>query len=170
VHSCFSNPTSAQADSSSSKLTEQEVAILNQLRNEINTSYGFKDGVPRVNMGPCGPFAKNFYEQWNARFKDKVEIAFIMLKNSKPPICAHILVKLPSGRYFDGGNGVMTDSILLSKFPNSRIEEMKKFDQKLLENNAGGLNRRYPNCPNYSSEITEKIIEKYLTILSKSID
>jgi hypothetical protein len=163
--SCLSNQTVAQIDSSSSKHIGQEVAILNHLRNEINTLYGFKDGVPRINMGPCGPFAKAFYEQWNARFKDKVDIAFIMLKNSTPSICAHILVKLPDGTYFDGGNGVVTDSVLLLQFPNSRIEEMKEFDIKLLENNSGGLNRKYPNCPNYSNDLTEKLIEKHLTIL-----
>ena len=166
VASCFSNQAVAQIDSSSSKHIGQEIGILNQLSNEINTSYGFKDGVPRINMGPCGPFAKDFYEQWNARFKNKVDITFIMLKNSKPPICAHILVKLPDGNYFDGGNGVVTDSALLSKFPNSTIEEMKEFDLKLLEKNAGGLNRKYPNCPNYSNELTTKMIDKYLTILS----
>ena len=93
-----------------------------------------------------------------------------MLKNSRPPICAHILIKLPDGSYFDAGNGVVTESVLLLQFPNSRIENMKEFDPKLLENNAGGLNRKYPNCPNFSNDLTKRIIGKYLTILSKIIN
>jgi hypothetical protein len=159
----------AQNGNESSGLNDHKIAILNQLRNEINVTYGFKNAVPRINIGPCGPFAKAFYEQWNAQFNDKVDIAFIMLKNSKPPVCAHILIKLPDGSYFDGGNGVVSDSVLLLQFPNSRIEVMKQFDVKLLENNAGGLSRQYPNCINYSNDLTKRIIEKYLTILSKGV-
>lgn len=164
---CSVNKAAAQ---SSSTLNDHKFAILNQLRNEINSTYGFKDGVPRINLGPCGPFAKAFYEQWNAQFKDKVDITFIMLKGSKPPICAHILIKFQDDTYFDGGNGVVTDSVLLLQFPNSRIEEMKEFDQKLLEKNSGGLNREYPNCPNYSNDQTIKLIKKYLAILSKGVN
>ena len=31
----------------------KEVAALNSLRDEINATYGFKDGTPRINCGPC---------------------------------------------------------------------------------------------------------------------
>ncbi len=127
--------------------------------------------MPRINLGPCGPFAEAFYDQWNALFRNKITIVFIMLNNTNPPICPHILVKLPDGSYFDGGNGVMTESVLLMQFPNCRIEDMKEFKLSLLEKNSGGLSRKYKYCPNYSNDLTIKLIKKYLTILSMlSID
>src|SRR5262245_46061547 len=52
--------------------------VLNGLRDDINAHYGYLDGVPRVNRGPCGRFARAFREQWNARFRAKVHIAFVM--------------------------------------------------------------------------------------------
>jgi len=57
---------------------ERRVAVLNRLRDEINAHYGYRGGVPRINLGPCGRFAKAFREQWNARYPEKIHIAFVM--------------------------------------------------------------------------------------------
>jgi hypothetical protein len=143
---------------------------LNRLRNEINATYGFRGGVPRINLGPCGRFAKAFHEQWNARFKDKVNIAFVIVKAPAGPFCGHIVVKLPDGNYFDGGNGVVTSAALALQFPASHIEEMKQFDLKILDQNAGGLDRKYETCPNYSDTETSKLIESHLALLPKEVD
>ena len=55
--------------------------ILNDLKNEENQWLGFHEDTPRINYGPCGVFAKLFYEAWNSRFNDKVRIVFIMTLN-----------------------------------------------------------------------------------------
>jgi hypothetical protein len=177
----FGNPQEAHApsdsalrlDSAAAALDDRRVAVLNRLRNEINLAYGFKDFFPRVDLGPCGRFAKAFRERWNARFSDKVEIAFLYeqegLTKEGDPICPHILVKLPDGSYFDGGNGVVSGRALLKQFPSTRIEEMKKFDLALLEKNAGGLGRDYPRCPDYSDDTTAKIIDQHLSLLPKTV-
>ena len=165
--------SAVRPDSAATALDERRVAVLNRLRNEINSAYGFKDFFPRVNLGPCGRFAKAFRERWNARFSDKVEIAFLYeqegLTKEGDPICPHILVKLPDGSYFDGGNGVVSGRALLKQFPSTRIEEMKKFDLALLEKNAGGLGRDYPRCPDYSDDTTAKIIDQHLSLLPKTV-
>lgn len=165
---CCISQAQGQNDTSSSKLTERRIAILNHLRNEINATYGFIRGIPRINMGPCGPFAKAFREQWNARFNEKINIVFMMNIGSNPQVCCHILVRLPDGSYFDGGNGVVTDSVLLLQFASSTIEEMKKFDINRLEKYAYGLNRKYRLCPNYSNDLTTRLIVKYLSILAEA--
>jgi hypothetical protein len=177
----FGNPQEAHApsdgvvtpDTAAATLDERRVAVLNRLRNEINSAYGFIDFFPRVNSGPCGRFAKAFRERWNTRFSDKVEIAFLYqregLTDAGDPICPHILVKLPDGSYFDGGLGVVSERALLKQFPSTRIEEMKKFDLKLLDRNAGGLNRNYPKCPDYSDDTTAKLIDQHLSLLPKTV-
>ena len=45
------------------------------------------------------------------------------------------------------------------------IEEMKDFDLKLLDQRSYGLDRTYPECPNYSDEFTQQAIEKRLDAL-----
>lgn len=83
---------------------------LNSLSKEINKLYGYVNiagdnfGEPAINSGPCGPFANAFYKIWNQKFTEKVNIAFIMVKNSDE--CWHILIRLPNGLLFDGGFGV----------------------------------------------------------------
>jgi hypothetical protein len=52
-------------------------------------------------------------------------------------------------------------------FSDSRIEEMKEFDLKLLDQHSYGLGRMYPECPNYSDEFTQQAIEKRLAGLLK---
>src|SRR6476620_2759174 len=78
---------------SSSVLTDDEVAVLNHLRNEIDFNYGDRDGTPRINLGPCGRFAKAFREEWNARFPNHINIVFVMSPDGT--YCHHVLVKLP---------------------------------------------------------------------------
>jgi hypothetical protein len=150
-------------------LTDRQVAVLNSLRNEINSVYGFENGWPRINRGPCGRFAKLFHEQWNARFRDKIIIAFVMRTDHPDGVgCNHVLVRLPDGNYYDGGSGVVPAETLLRQFgPNNRIEDMVQFDFKLLDKRSYGLNRSYELCPNYSDETTTGIIQKYLALLPK---
>jgi hypothetical protein len=141
------------------------VEVLNALRNDITARYGFRDGAPRINLGPCGRFARDFRERWNAQFRDPVTIAFI-IANKDASNCFHVLVKLPDGRYFDGGNGVMTEAFLASLYPDGHIEEMKRFDFDVLDKRSYGLGRAYPECPNYSDEFTRRTIEKRLSELA----
>jgi hypothetical protein len=141
------------------------VAVLNHLRNEITAQYGYRDGVPRINLGPCGRFAKAFREQWNARFQQKINIAFIVSQDGS--YCHHVLVKLPDGSYFDGGNGVLREQTVLMLYPSARIDEMKEFNLKLLDQRSYGLGRDYPECPNYSDDLTAKLIESHLEELAR---
>jgi hypothetical protein len=142
---------------------ERRDAVLNDLRDQINAHYGFRESVPRVNLGPCGRFARDFREQWNGRFDEKIHIAFVMAKDDSQ--CFHVVIKLPDGNYYDGGNGVMTQEKLLSLFSNSRIDEMTDFDIKLLDKRSYGLGREYPVCPNYSDDTTGRIIKNCLAKL-----
>ncbi len=150
------------------KTEERGGAVLNQLRDEINAHYGYREGVPRINLGPCGRFAKAFREQWNARFLQKVSIAFVMANDGSQ--CHHVVVRLPDGNYYDGGNGVMSERTLLGLFPQSRMEEMRDFDLKLLDQRSYGLGRNYPVCPNYSDDITARLIENWLAQLPGNIE
>lgn len=142
------------------------VHALNHLRNDIDARYGFRNGAPRINLGPCGRFARDFRERWNARFREPVTIVFVM-SNSDASNCHHVLVKLPDGTYFDGGNGVMTEEFLKTLYSDIHIDEMKNFDFELLDKRSYGLGRSYPECPNYSDEFTQRAIQKRLTELLK---
>jgi hypothetical protein len=101
----------AATDYRASYETAEMVEALSALRNDINARYGFRDLAPRINLGPCGRFARDFRERWNSRFRDPVTITFIMANNDASN-CYHVLIKLPDGRYFDGGNGVMTEAFV----------------------------------------------------------
>jgi len=126
----------ADLQSTTARNAWNKVEVLNALRNDINARYGYRNGAARINLGPCGRFARDFREQWNARFAEQVTIAFIMASDGSN--CHHVLVKFPDGSYFDGGNGVMTENALMTLYPDSRIEEMKKFDFKLLDQRSYG--------------------------------
>lgn len=144
---------------------DQQVACLNGLRDEINYLYGFQLGWPKINRGPCGRFAKIFFEEWNARFEEKAIIAFVMMTNRID--CDHVLVKLPNGSYFDGGSGVVSPKTLLRQFPpGDYLDEMPAFDLSILDKRSYGLNRSYDLCPNYSDEVTRKIVSKHLSQLA----
>ena len=149
------------------KLSDQQVAVLNGLRDEINLTYGYVDGWPRIDRGPCGRFAKLFYEKWNARFRHKVIIVFIM-KTTDGGGCDHVLVKLPDWSYYDGGNGVISGATLLREFRKGNfIEEMVNYDFAVLDERSHSLKRSYELCPDYSDEVTANIIEKHLALLPK---
>ena len=144
-------------------LNDKQLSVLNGLRDEINFTYGYVDGWPRIDRGPCGRFANLFYQAWNKRFRDKVCIAFVMITNG---YCDHVLIKLPDGSYYDGGNGVISGATLLREFRSGdRIEDMKEFDFSLLDKRSYGLKRSYELCTNYSDEVTGNIIEKHLAQL-----
>ena len=166
---CSCRQTTLQSHTPAKSLSDRQVAVLNELRDEINLTYGFVDGGPRINRGPCGRFARIFHEQWNARFKEKINIVFVMMPDIPDGVgCDHVLVKLPDGSYYDGGGGVMSGATLLRQFgPGRRIEEMLEFDLALLDKRSYGLGRSYGLCPNYSDETTTKIVARHLDRLPK---
>jgi hypothetical protein len=147
----------------------RRAAVLNGLRDEINAHYGFRQNAPCIDWGPCGRFAKAFREQWNGRFREKINIAFVMAPDGS---CHHVVVKFPYGSYFDGGNGVLSEPKLLALYgDNDRIEEMVEFDLSLLDRRVGGLNHEhYSWCPNYSDNLTAKVIGKHLALLSSDMN
>src|SRR5262245_30812248 len=145
--------------------------VLNDVRDEINATFGRdENGTPGINCGPCGRFAIAFREQWNARFREKVNIACVMSPDRKE--CGHVVVKFADGRFFDGGNGLITEETLRTLIPSEcSIEEMVEFDWKLLDERVGGLyHEHYSHCPNYSDQLTGEIIGKHLARLASDID
>jgi hypothetical protein len=140
--------------------------VLNDLRDEINETYGRLEGTPRINCGPCTRFALAFRKQWKERFGDDLALVCVMSPGGDE--CGHVALKLPAGNYYDGGNGVMTPQQLQSMFPTLHLEEMVDVDIARLDQLVGGLDHaRYPQCPHYSEELTNAIIEKHLTQLPR---
>src|SRR5580692_1605690 len=146
------------------KLHIEVYVTLTQIKDEINKAFGFHDGIPRINYGPCGVFAKLFYEKWNALFKDKCHICFILTHNQDE--CDHVAIRLPSGELYDGGVDVHDENEHTPKF---MIEDMLDYDEKLLDKWAYGLDRTYPRfCPNFDRSLVENIINTKLTALFKA--
>ncbi len=141
----------------------RHAAVLNRLSDAINAIYGYRDGAPRINLGPCGRFARDFRERWNARFSEPTNIVFVMTGDETN--CHHVMVRLPDGNYYDGGNGVVTAQTVLCLYPGSRLDEMTEFDPMRLDKWSYGLGRSYPACPNYSDEITTRLIDQHLALL-----
>jgi hypothetical protein len=141
-------------------------AILNGLRDEINANYGYMlNGTPRINCGPCARFAIAFRERWNAQFHEQVTLACVLSHDRKD--AGHVAIRFADGYYYDGGNGVMTEQQLQALYPSHPIEEMVEFDQNLLDQRVGGLDRDfYSECPNHSEDLTVELIEKYLALLA----
>lgn len=157
----------SSAEKAAYHLDKTQSGILDDLKNEINALYGFDNGAPRINSGPCGRFANTFYEEWNERFADSVSISFIMSADSSE--CYHVLTKLPNGDYFDGGNGILTKKELYKGYEQGMyIIDMLEYDHELLNEMSYGLDRDYERCPNYSDEKTRSIIEKHLDLLESS--
>ena len=145
---------------------DRPVKVLRDLKDEINAHYGFKDGGPRINSGPCGRFAYLFYQKWNKTFTTKVVISFVMSADSSE--CYHVLIKLPNNHYYDGGNGELKRSELLKRYQEETyIVDMIEFDFELLNEMSYGLDRQYDRCPNYSDEVTTEIIEKHLNRIKR---
>lgn len=153
-------PRSSTTEIHAAALPAKTVTALNALRDDLDARYGFREGTPRINLGPCGRFARDFRVEWNARFPDPATIVFVMSNNGLN--CHHVLIRLPDGHFYDGGCGVMTKAALLKIFPNSRVEEMKEFDFNLLDKRSYGLGRSYPECSNYSDDFTREMIRKRL--------
>jgi hypothetical protein len=143
--------------------------ILNGLRDEINDNYGIMtNGTPRINCGPCARFAIAFLEQWNVRFREKVNIVCIMSPDGTE--CGHVVLSLPNGSYFDGGNGVVSKQTLLALYSHCSMDEMLEFNRNLLDQRVGGPNHdHYPQCPNYSDKLTAMLIEKHLALVPSDI-
>ena len=148
------------------RMARLDVAVLNRLRDEINEHFGFWNGMPRINVGPCGRFAKLFHEKWNARFLNAVSITFLMKRGTD--YCYHVLIRLPDGRYYDGGKGVMSADELLGTVEDGWIEEMEVFDLAFLDRRSYGLNRTYRGCPNYSDAVVGALIDTCLDGLVSS--
>jgi hypothetical protein len=145
------------------------MAVLNGLRDDINAHYGYRNGGPCINWGPCGRFAKAFRQQWNARFREKINIAFVMAPDG---LCHHVVLSFSDGSYLDGGKSVMSEEKLLTLYGHDdRIEEMVQYDESLLDQRVGGLNREhYSWCPNYSDTLAARLIEKHLAHLASDFD
>lgn len=140
------------------------IQILNELSADVNSLYGFVElkgdnfGEPCINSGPCGPFANAFLHSWNERFDEKVNIVFIMVKDSDE--CWHVLIRLPNGMLFDGGIGIHDEDHYADRF---EIHDMYIYDLKALEKHSGGLDRKYPRyCPDFKIEEVNALITKHL--------
>lgn len=143
--------------------------ILSKLKDSINALYGLYEGAPCVNSGPCGNFANLFYQKWNKRFERKVSISFVMSPDSSE--CYHVLIKLPNGDYYDGGNGILTRKYIVQGYNEGMyIIDMLEYNYELLEEMSYGLERPYPRCPNYSVDETATIIDLHLDELSRVLN
>jgi hypothetical protein len=61
-----------QRDEDALRDMRSKLEALNAIRNDIDARYGFRNGAPRINLGPCGRFARDFRETWNKRFRNPV--------------------------------------------------------------------------------------------------
>ena len=144
---------------------------MNKLSQSICNLYGFSFAessginVPSINLGPCGPFANEFYKQWNSRFINEVKIAFVM--HQLPFECHHVLIKLPNSKLFDGGNGVHDFNNY--KGNSAELVVMEKYDLKVLDKHAFGLIRNYPHIHHdFSISEISALIAKYLDNIYKT--
>lgn len=131
---------------------------LTNIRDEINHEYGFYQGTPRINYGPCGVFADIFFHQWNHMFSPPVHICFIMTLSRDE--CDHVCIRLPTGDLYDGGVGIHPRHLYGAQFV---IDDMTIYDQARLEKWSYGLNRTYPRfCPTFNRTVVEEIVSSNL--------
>lgn len=134
------------------------IAALTHIRDDINHEYGFHQGIPRINYGPCGIFAYIFFHKWNQLFRPPVHICFIMTPSRDE--CDHVCISLPTGDLYDGGLGIHARQLYESHFV---IDEMRTYDEELLEKWSYGLNRTYPRfCPQFNRQVVEQIVSSHL--------
>lgn len=139
--------------------------VLDDIKNEINREYGFHDGIPRINYGPCGVFAHIFFNTWNQRFQHKVHICFIMTPTRDE--CDHVCICLPTGALYDGGIGIHSRADYEPQFI---IDDMINYDESVLEKWSYGLNRTYPRYrPNFRREFVERVVQTHLERLPVDI-
>ncbi|MGB0578322.1 MAG: hypothetical protein ACPGVU_01345 [Limisphaerales bacterium] len=140
-------------------------AVLNGLCESLNTEFGFRRNVPRINQGPCAPFALEFAMAWNRRFAEPATLSYVLTASGN--VSLHVAVRLPDGSYFDGGNGVMNRDDLLRIYPNTIIEDTQDFDLGLLNYRSGGLFGHYERCPQYDHRKARQFIIAYLDKLKE---
>lgn len=155
------------------KISEKVLENLGTLSAKINKRYryvshaGDNFGEPVINSGPCGPFANEFYKAWNARFKNRVKIAFIM--QNEPRECYHVVIILPDYSFYDGGVGVHLEKNYLEK--GLEIVVMGEYNYQLLDKHSYGLDREYPRyCPDFDLQELTEIINRTLDDLYLSIN
>ena len=69
------------------------------------------------------------------------------------------------GNCYDGGNGVISERALLTLYRDAHVEDMTRFDAALLDRRSYGLGRAYPECPNYSDDLTRRLIDRHLAMI-----
>ena len=133
-------------------------AALTKIRDEINQEYGFYEGIPRINYGPCGVFAHIFFHTWNRLFRPPVHICFVMTPSRDE--CDHVCLVLPSGELYDGGIGLHTRQEYEPQFV---VDDMVLYDEALLDKWSYGLNRTYPRfCPQFNCDRVTQIVASNL--------
>jgi len=138
-----------------------ERTYLEKIKEDVNTAYGFHEGIPRINYGPCGVFAQIFFFKWNELFFKKVHICFVLTHTRDE--CDHVLIRLPSNQLYDGGIGIHESEVYIPKF---LIEDMRVYDEALLEKWSYGLHRVYPRfCPDFNRKFVEQIVHTHLKSL-----
>lgn len=155
------------------KISKKALENLGALSAKINKRYGYVSyagdnfGEPVINSGPCGPFANEFYRAWNARFKNRVKIAFVM--QNEPRECYHVVIILPDDSFYDGGVGVHSEKNYLEK--GLDIVVMGEYNYQLLDKHSYGLDREYPRyCPDFDLQELTEIINRTLDDLYISIN
>lgn len=141
-----------------------KLALVN-ITNEINGNYGFQDGIPRINYGPCGVFAQIFFQTWNQRFEPKVHICFVMTKSRDE--CDHVCICLPTGELYDGGIGIHRRQ---DYDPEFIIDDMIDYDEAVLDKWSYGLDRAYPRyCPDFDRDTVQRIVNSNLEKLTSEM-
>ena len=138
------------------QINEKISNLLNQISQSINKLCGFRHiqasgvSVPLINSGPCGIFANKFYRLLDLRFSNKIKIGTVITK--QPIESNHVLIKLPNGALFDGGNGIHG----LDTYDETRVELviMEKYDLEVLDKYAWGRIRTCSNV-NYGFSISK---------------
>ena len=152
------------------QIDEKIYNLLNKLSQSINKQCGFMDthgsgaSLPLINSGPCGLFAHEFYRLWELRFSNPIKIAAIMTK--KPFESNHVLIKLPNGALFDGGNGIHN----FDTYKENEVElvVMEKYDLEVLDKYAWGLIRSYTTVnDDFSTSKMTALIASYLDDIYK---
>lgn len=137
--------------------------ILNDLRDSVNREYGLLDGNPRIDQGPCGAFAVVFQEEWNRRFVEPVSL--ILVVSSERTEAFHALVRLPDGRIYDGGHGLIAPEVLPGLLLGDEmigLPESPSSAVAVLEEHFGPLTRYYPRCPEFSLKRIRELISSHL--------
>lgn len=146
--------------SGSAITTETRDRVLNGLRDALAKEYGYLNGGPRINQGPCAAFAVAFQEEWNRRFKRNVSLWVVFAQDRSKAF--HVMIRLPDGSAYDGGRGVMPPIMTRRLLSGDILEEFKQADIAMLEKHFGSLGRRYPRCPSFDLSATRRLISDYL--------